>query len=151
MKKSFSSRKRQYVGKLFTRSRNPRWDISCYKYLMVFNEVYHNFIASTFAVHFLQKIFMKAVNVPFGICQIKISNNPNHSLSMYDMEKIRSSVPWQYLCFFSLLSLVNKVIFVWVYELENNWNILLSALSIFLSAFTSDLRGARNIFPFAYV
>ena len=28
---------------------------------------------------------MKALNVPFSICQIKISNNPSHSLSMYDI------------------------------------------------------------------
>ena len=28
---------------------------------------------------------MKTLNVPFSICQIKISNNPSHSLSMYDI------------------------------------------------------------------
>ena len=28
---------------------------------------------------------MKALNVPFSICQIIISNNPSHSLSMYDI------------------------------------------------------------------
>ena len=28
---------------------------------------------------------MKALNVPFSICQIKISNNPSHLLSMYDI------------------------------------------------------------------
>ena len=44
-----------------------------------------SFAASTFAVHFLQEVFIKALNVPFSICQIIISNNPSHSLSMFDI------------------------------------------------------------------
>ena len=64
MKKSISSRQRQYVGKLFTQSRNPRWDISCYKYFMVFNESMSQFLQLQH-LHFLQEVFLKALNVPY--------------------------------------------------------------------------------------
>ena len=84
MKKSISWLQRKYVG--------------CYLlYLETQGETFHvtfhgfqwkyitSFVASTFAVHFLQKVFMKALNVLFSICQKKISTYPSHSLSMYDL------------------------------------------------------------------
>ena len=61
---------------------------------MVFNESMSlDFAASTFAVHFLQEVFMKVLNVLFGICQIKISNYPSHSLSLYDIFNGENSTP----------------------------------------------------------
>ena len=66
------------------KSHNPRWDISCYKYFIVFNESIST-VATTFAVHFLQEVFIKALNVHLSTFQIKISNYPGHSLSMYDI------------------------------------------------------------------
>ena len=84
MKKSISWLKRKYVG-------------SYLLYLETQGETFHatfhgfqwkyitSFVASTFAVHFLQKVFMKALNVLFSICQKKISTYPSHSLSMYDL------------------------------------------------------------------
>ena len=51
-------------------------------------ETFHVINISWFSmkvVHFLQEVFMTTLNVPFSICQIKISNNPSHPLSMYDI------------------------------------------------------------------
>ena len=48
-------------------------------------KVYHKFYSFNIYSSFSPDIFMKAVNVPFSICQIKIFNNPSHSLSMYDI------------------------------------------------------------------
>ena len=51
-------------------------------------ETFHVINISWFSmkvVHFLQEVFMMTLNVPFSICQIKISNNPSHPLSMYDI------------------------------------------------------------------
>ena len=84
MKKSIAWLQRKYVG-------------SYLLYLETQGETFHatfhgfqwkyitSFVASTFAVHFLQKVFMKALNVLFSICQKKISTYPSHSLSMYDL------------------------------------------------------------------
>ena len=42
-----------------------------------------SFVASIFAVYFLQEVFMKALNVLFSICQIKISDYPSHSFIVH--------------------------------------------------------------------
>ena len=46
-----------------SQSRNLRCDVSCHKCFMVFNESISQ-VPSTFAVHFLQVVFMKALNLP---------------------------------------------------------------------------------------
>ena len=47
--------------------------------------IYHKFCSYNIAVHFLQRVFIKVLNVLFCICQIKISDYPGHSLSIYDI------------------------------------------------------------------
>ena len=113
IKKSISSRQRQYVGKLYTQSRNLRWDISSYKFHGFQWKYIASFVASTFAVYFLQEVFMKALNVPFSICQIKISGNPNHSLFMYDIFNGKNSK-------FSALtiSMLAQAAFLWCIEVS---------------------------------
>ena len=63
-------------------------------------KVYHKFVASTFAVHFLQEVFLKALNVLSVYAKQKSpTTQVFHCPCMtFSMEKIRSSVPWQYLC-----------------------------------------------------
>ena len=84
MKKSISWLKRKYVGSylLYLETQGETFHVTFHGFQWKYIT---SFVASTFAVHFLQKVFMKALNVLFSICQKKISTYPSHSLSMYDL------------------------------------------------------------------
>ena len=84
MKKSISWLERKYVGSylLYLETQGETFHVTFHGFQWKYIT---SFVASTFAVHFLQKVFMKALNVLFSICQKKISTYPSHSLSMYDL------------------------------------------------------------------
>ena len=84
MKKSIAWLQRKYVGSylLYLETQGETFHVTFHGFQWKYIT---SFVASTFAVHFLQKVFMKALNVLFSICQKKISTYPSHSLSMYDL------------------------------------------------------------------
>ena len=99
MKKSISWLQRKYVGSylLYLETQGETFHVTFHGFQ---RKYITSFVASTFAVHFLQKVFMKALNVLFSICQKKSPpTQVIHCPCMtFSMEKIRSSVPWQWLC-----------------------------------------------------
>ena len=86
MKKSISLQQRQYLSN-FLHNLETQGEIFHVINILWFSmKLYHRFVASTFALYFLHDVFMKAPNVLFSRCHIKISDYPSHSsLPMYDI------------------------------------------------------------------
>ena len=79
MKKSISLQQRQYLSN-FLHNLETQGEIFHVINILWFSmKVYHRFVASTFALYFLHDVFMKAPNVLFSRCHIKISDYPSHS------------------------------------------------------------------------
>ena len=75
MKKSISSRQRQYLGNYLLNLKTPGATFHVIKISYGFQWKYiASFVASTFPVYFLQDVIM-VPNVLFSSCHIKISNN----------------------------------------------------------------------------
>ena len=74
--KSLSGRGK-ICGLLFIRSYKPRWDISWYNCVTVYNKSTSQvFVATTLALHFSVWVFTKTLYVLSSICQIKIFKLP---------------------------------------------------------------------------
>ena len=85
MKKWSSWRQRQYVDNylLNLETQGEKFHVINVSWFSM--KAYHKFCSFNICSHFLQVVFMKALNTLFSTCLTKISSYPSHSLSMYDI------------------------------------------------------------------
>ena len=128
MKKSISSRQRQYLGNYLLNLGTQGETFHVINILWFSMKVYRKFSSLNIAVYFLQDVIMKAPNLLFSACHIKISDYPNHSFivhvwhfqwrkfeAQYLINVSASRLFMMYWCAINIMALILKTL-IWDYS-----------------------------------